>query len=177
MRHGHDPTLTLDAPPGASASSLPTVAAAAPTTTTTAATFETISGARTSHVLLVDRKQRLLLRRTSAPGLPHGGQLTSSVVATVEPGESYEAAAARGLRELLGRRTPALRYVDRTWIDRDGGRTFLDVFVALHDGDAPETHVAMPIADVVRAARLDDRRLEGAFLRALRVVHGESAVW
>lgn len=159
MRHGHDPTQT------------------APSATTSEATFEPIAAARASHVLLVDRKQRLLLRRTTAPGLPHGGQLTSSVVAGVEQGESYEAAAARGLRALLGRRTPVLRYVDRTWIDRDGGRTFLDVFVALHDGDAPETHVAMPIADVIRAARLDDRRLEGSFLRALRVVHGESAVW
>lgn len=159
MRHGHDPTMT------------------APTAATSETTFEPLASARESHVLLVDRKQRLLLRRTSALGLPHGGQLTSSVVAAVEPGESYEAAAARGLRALLGRRVPELRYVDRTWIDRDGGRTFLDVFVALHDGEAPETHVAMPIADVVRAARWDDRRLEGAFLRALRVVHGESAAW
>jgi hypothetical protein len=160
MRHGDDPILT------------------APTSTTTPTTaFEPISARRTSHVLLVDRKQRLLLRRTSAPGLPHGGQLTSSVVANVEAGESYEAAAERAMRALLGRRSPELRYVDRTWIDRDGGRTFLDVFVALYDGDVPETHVALPIADVIRAARLDDRRLEGAFLRALRAVHGESAMW
>lgn len=163
MRHGHDPTLAV---PNATASA-----------SASEATFDAIPGARVSHVLLVDRKQRLLLRRVSAPGLPHGGQLTSAVVAPVDPGESYETAAARGMRELLGRGAPELRYVDRTWIDRDGGRTWLDVFVALYDGEAPAAHVAVPLGEVIRAARLDDRRLEGAFLRALRCVHGEGAVW
>ncbi len=159
MRHGDDPTLT------------------APHDRTFESASAEAAGARVSHVLLVDRKQRLLLRRVPAPGLPHGGGLTSSVVVRVDPGEGFEAAAQRGLRAMLGRRTPELRYVDRTWIDRDGGRTFLGVFVALHDGDAPETHAAVPIAEVVRAARLDDRRLEGAFLRALRAVHGDAAMW
>ena len=159
LRRGHDPTMTLDA------------------TTTAHATFEPSAAARVSHVLLVDRKQRLLLARVAVRGLPHGGQLTSSVVAPVEPGESYEAAATRGLRALLGRHAPPLRYVDRTWIDRDGGRTFLDVHVALWDGDVPDTHVAVPVAEVIRAARLDDRRLEGSFLRVLRCVHGDAAVW
>jgi len=158
MRHGHD-TLT------------------ASTSAASEATFEPISGARVSHVLLVDRKQRLLLSRLHTPGLPHGGQLTSGVVAAVEQGDSFETAAFRGLRALFGRRAPELRHVERTWIDRDGGRTFLEVFVALHDGEVPESHVAMPIAEVIRAARLDDRRLEGAFLRALRAVHGDAAVW
>lgn len=159
MRHGHDPTQ----------------AASHHAATTDA--YDPSAAARASHVLLVDRKQRLLLRRTSTPGLPHGGHLTSSVVTRVEAGESYETAALRGLRATLGRRAPEPRHVDQTWIDRDGGRTFLGVFVALWDGDVPATHVAIPVGEIVRAARLDDRRLEGAFMRALRAVHGDEAVW
>jgi hypothetical protein len=160
MRHGHDPTpaARFDA-------------------ATTDAAFADASAARVSHVLLVDRKQRLLLRRTSAPGLPHGGQLTSSVVARVEAGESYEAAAVRGLRAMLGRRAHEPRHVDRSWIDRDGGRTFLGIFVALHDAETPATHVAMPVAEVLRAARLDDRLLEGAFLRVLKAIVGDREMW
>lgn len=135
------------------------------------------ASARVSHVLLLDRRRQLVLRRIPAPGLPHGGQLTSSIVAPVDAGESYEAAAAHAARAVLGRRAPELRYVDRTWIDRDGGRTFLGVFVALWDGDVPDACVAVPLPEVLRAARSDDRRLEGAFLRALRSMVGEAEMW
>lgn len=132
---------------------------------------------RASHVLLFNARREVLLRRLDAPGLPQGGAWTSGAFADVQPNESYEAAAARALREGLGLRLGTLRDVGRTWIDEPGARTFLGVFVAAHDGPLDASSGAhlrfVPIHAVLRALRRDPQAFTEGLARALRVVHGE----
>ncbi len=57
---------------------------------------------RAVHVLLFDQAGRLYLQRRSRIKDTHPGKWTSSASGHVDPGESYEVAAVRELREELG---------------------------------------------------------------------------
>ena len=63
---------------------------------------------RAVHVLLLDGRGRLYLQRRSMQKDTHPGKWTSSASGHVDPGEGYEAAAARELAEELGLLAPLL---------------------------------------------------------------------
>lgn len=128
---------------------------------------------RLSHVFLFNGRREVLLRRDERAG--RGARWTNALVAAVHEGESYDLAARRAARDALGARLPALRYVEKTWHDEGAERTFLAVFVAMHEGPATGAHAWVPIEAVTRAVRAQDPTFDAGLARAWRVVTGEGA--
>jgi 8-oxo-dGTP pyrophosphatase MutT (NUDIX family) len=87
---------------------------------------------RVVHVLVGDRAGRLILQRP-ARARRKAFQWGSSVAGHVRSGESYDQAARREYREELGVEPPELTHVGTTWLDEDGRRKFIGVFVAEDD--------------------------------------------
>lgn len=138
------------------------------------ATPEPFGAIRTSHILVFNPRKEILMRRTGASGMPHGGVWTTALVGDVAPGDGYGPAAAEVARSTLGLRPSALRFVGHTWLDRHGERAFIGVFVAAHDGPAPHADMAfVPLATVLRASRTAPAQLSPEFLRAFRLIEGD----
>jgi isopentenyl-diphosphate delta-isomerase len=60
---------------------------------------------RAVHVFIFNPAGQIYIRRRSRSNDPHAGKLDSSVAGHVSPGETYEEAAVRELREQLGVKT------------------------------------------------------------------------
>ncbi len=89
---------------------------------------------RAVHVLLLDGQGRLYLQRRSAYKDTHPHKWTSSASGHVDPGESYQAAAARELQEELGLDLP-LKPLGRLAAGPATDGEFVAAFTAV--GDAP----------------------------------------
>jgi isopentenyl-diphosphate Delta-isomerase len=95
---------------------------------------------RAAHVLVFDGQGRLYLQLRSAAKDTHPGKWTTSASGHVDPGESYEQAARRELKEELGLECP-LSYLGKLGAQPATDNEFAAVYWALADrppAPAPE---------------------------------------
>lgn len=133
------------------------------------------SNYRVVHVLVLDSRARFVLQRIASTRTA-GFRLGSSVAGHVRSGESYEAAARREFAEELGTAAPPLTDCGKTWLDEDGRRKFVGVFLARCDGpfrpDPAEVAGLEPLSpqDVRQLRRAAPETFSPTFHRVLRHV-------
>lgn len=88
---------------------------------------------RTVHLLLTDRRGRVLLQRLASSRRRFPGRLGSSVAGYLHRGESFEVAARRRVREELGIR-PALALLGVSEIPEGDATKFVGVFRGSGEG-------------------------------------------
>lgn len=135
---------------------------------------------RVVHVLVQDREGNLLLQ-CPARHLQKAFRLGSSVAGHVRSGETYAQAARREYREELGVEAPEMEHVGTTWLDEDGRRKFIGVFLArdarlLHpDPLEVERIERVPLVELTPLLR-DEGALSATFRRVLKYVEERSAL-
>ena len=133
----------------------------------------TASNYRVVHVLVLDSRSRLVLQRIAATKAA-AFRLGSSVAGHVRSGESYEAAARREFAEELGPPAPPLTDCGKTWLDEEGRRKFIGVFLARSDGpfrpDPAEVAglEVVPLPEARRLCRIAPETFSPTFHRVLR---------
>jgi len=96
--------------------------------------FAKHAGFRVAHVLIVNSEGKLLLQRLALSRKRNPGAWGSSVASYLFASESYEAAAARRVKEELGVTGSLLTFLGKTEMMDDGCLKFIGVFTMSYDG-------------------------------------------
>lgn len=90
---------------------------------------------RSVHILVFDRRDRLFLQKRSMRKDVHPGCWDTSAAGHVDPGEAYDLAAARELREELGiDPVPPLEFLFKLTASASTGWEFIHVYRLTCDG-------------------------------------------
>lgn len=141
----------------------------------------TASNYRVVHVLVLDSRSRLVLQRIASTKAA-AFRLGSSVAGHVRSGESYASAACREFCEELGAVAPPLVDCGKTWLDEDGRRKFIGVFLARSDGpfrpDPSEVAglEALSLPEARRLCRVAPETFSPTFHRVFRHVEGSGVL-